>query len=80
MTLPIPENLEHLINFTPEAQAETLAKQQDIQQIKDLYVTIINRLQQIEDAINPTNAQIIEAVRDIARYQRYIFKVLKRMI
>lgn len=80
MSIPTPENLEHLINFTPEAQADVLAKQQDIQQIKDLYLTIIARLQQIEDAANPTNAQVIAAVRDIARYERYIFKVLKRMI
>lgn len=29
MSLPQPENLEHLINFTPEAQADVLQKQQD---------------------------------------------------
>lgn len=38
--------------------------------------TAITRLSQIEGAASPTNAQVIQAVRDIATYLRKTIRVL----
>ena len=38
--------------------------------------TAITRLAQIEGAASPTNAQVIQAVRDIATYLRKTIRVL----
>lgn len=40
----------------------------------------IMRLEAIENAVAPTNAQIIAAVKDIAKFVRLIIKVLRRII
>lgn len=69
--------LEH---FQPIQYADVLQVRADQQQLKDLYQTVITRLEQIESAANPTNAQVIAAVRDIAKYERWLYKVLRRMI
>jgi len=74
----LPENLEHLINFTPEAQADVLQKQTDRQQLRTEYQNAVTQLQDIENATNPTNAQVIAAVKFLARTLRLILKLFAR--
>ncbi len=52
----------------------------DKQQLKDQYLTMIARLQQIQAVVSPTNAQVIQAVKDEALYIERIMKVLKRIL
>ena len=40
----------------------------------------ITRLTAIRDAASPTNAQVIQAVRDLAGYQLQIIKAIRRML
>jgi hypothetical protein len=49
-------------------------------QFKDEYQAAKTRLSQIENAANPTNAQVIQAIRDIAKYERLLAKLLARFI
>lgn len=48
--------------------------------IKDQAVTAITRLQQIQSVANPTNAQVIQAIKDMAAYEEKIIKIIVRMI
>ena len=49
-------------------------------QVKAAYQTMIARLEQIENAAAPTNAQVIQAVRDLATYQKRIMQYLKAVL
>lgn len=46
--------------------------------IKAEYLNTINTLQQIEDATSPTNAQVVAAVKFLARTVRLILKIFVR--
>lgn len=56
-----------------EAQAAIL-------QFKDEYEVAKARLLQIENATNPTNAQVIQAIRDMAKYERLLAKLIAKLI
>lgn len=47
---------------------------------RDDYQAAITRLEQIQAAVNPTNAQVIQAVKDLAKYQEIIIKFIARTI
>jgi len=49
-------------------------------QLRDEYLETIATLQQIENATSPTNAQVIQAIKDIAHHQELILKLLRRMV
>jgi hypothetical protein len=49
-------------------------------QIRTEYQTTITQLQSIEAATNPTNAQVIAAVKFLAKTLRLLLKLLARMI
>jgi len=44
------------------------------------YQAMHDRLVQIENAAAPTNAQVIQAVRDLALYERRILRVLRAIL
>jgi hypothetical protein len=48
--------------------------------LKAEYPAIITQLLNIEDAVSPTNAQVIAAVRFLAKTLRLLLKLLARMI
>ncbi len=78
---PIPNLTEaDLIDCitTAEEQAEIDSQTQAGQQLKAEYINTIQTLQQIESAINPTNAQVIAAVKFMARTIRLLLKLLAR--
>lgn len=75
-----PQNLEHLINFTTEEQEKVSAWRVTMEELRTTVPIALNRLTQIETAANPTNAQIIQAVRDMASYQKKVIKILARLI
>lgn len=66
--------------FDPAAYAELLQKRADYQKIKDEYINMINRLEQIQAAVNPTNAQVVQAIKDEALYIERIMKFIKRLL
>jgi hypothetical protein len=47
--------------------------------LKSQYQTTVDRLIQIENAAAPTNAQVIQAIRDMAKFERWILKLLARI-
>jgi len=49
-------------------------------QFKDEYEAAKARLLQIENATNPTNAQVIAAIRDMAKYERLMAKLLAKLL
>lgn len=51
----------------------------DRAQLRDQYQAMITRLEQIQAATNPTNAQVIQAVKDEALYIQRLMKVLKNI-
>lgn len=67
--------MEH---FDPASWADVLAYRQDKQQLRTEYQAMINRLVAIENAVSPTPEQVIQAVKDIAKYERLIVKFLFR--
>jgi hypothetical protein len=66
------------IDYTPTA--EELDEEARTQQLKDEYQSTISTLQQIEGLTNPTNAQVVQAVKFLAKTQRLTLKLLARMI
>jgi hypothetical protein len=58
---------------------ETLAFRADRQQLKDEYLATIAQLQNIENAVNPTNAQVIAAVKFLAKTLRLMLKLLAKL-
>jgi hypothetical protein len=67
--------LEH---FRPAEWADLSSHRADVQQIRDEYTATINQLQNIENATNPTNAQVIAAVKFLAKTLRLLLKLLAR--
>lgn len=58
----------------------TLDTDIDKQAIRDAYVNMIARLEQIQAASNPTNAQIVQAIKDEALYIERVMKVIKTLV
>lgn len=54
--------------------------QQTRQQLRTEYLNTISQLQNIEAATSPTNAQVIAAVKFLARTLRLLLKLLARMV
>lgn len=52
----------------------------DLSQLKTEYQNMIARLEQIQAAVNPTNAQIVQAIKDEALYIERIMKTIKKLI
>lgn len=74
--------LESLLS-TPQTAEEAqylVDRATDWQALKDQYQAAVDRLLQIENAVNPTNAQVVQAVKDIAHYERILAKVLAKLI
>lgn len=69
--------LEH---FQASEYAELQASRINLQNLKDEYLNMIARLEQIQNAINPTNAQVIQAIKDEALYIERIMKVVRRLV
>jgi len=69
--------LEHL---KPVEYAELIAYRADVQALRDDYLWAIGRLGQIQAAVNPTNAQVIQAIKDLAKIQERLLKFLKSQI
>lgn len=69
-------------------QATTILNNINLNTLTDLdkaniiaeYQIAITRLDQIQNAVNPTNAQVIAAVKDLAKYQLLLLKFLKRIL
>ena len=68
--------LEH---FQPSLYADLLVFRGDQQQLKNEYLSTIATLQQIEDTVSPTNAQVISAVKFIAKTLRLLLKLIVRL-
>lgn len=66
--------------FNPTAYSELLQDRANKQALQDAYLTMIARLEQIQAATSPTNAQVIQAIRDEALYIERIMKIIKRMV
>lgn len=69
--------LEH---FRPIEYTELLQHRIDKQAVKNAYTIMITRLEQIQAATSPTNAQIVQAVKDEALYIERIIKLLKTIL
>lgn len=52
----------------------------EYQQLKDAYADTIAQLKAIEDAVSPTNAQVIAAVKYLAKVLRLTLRFLVRLI
>ena len=57
-------------------QAARVAADAEKAKLREQFLTLAARLQQITDAASPTNAQVITAVRDLATIQRLILRAL----
>lgn len=66
--------------FQPAAYAELQVYRLDKQQFKNEYQDTITQLQSIEDAVNPTNAQVIAAIKLLAKVLRLLLKLLARIV
>ena len=64
----------------PTAQADIVAGRTDKAQIKAEYLATLATLSNIETAASPTNAQVIAAVKFLAKTLRLLLKLLARMI
>lgn len=61
------------------ARADQMAYESDRADLQTQYATGVARLAQIRDAASPTNAQVVQAVRDLAAYQLKILKYLRKL-
>ena len=66
--------------YKPAEYSELLQGRIDLQQLKDAYMTMVNRLEQIQAAGNPTNAQLVQAIKDEALYIERVMKVIRIMV
>lgn len=61
----------------PQDEIDSAADRADI---RTQYLTAVNRLNQIISAVNPTNAQVIAAVQDLATIQLRVIKLLRWLV
>lgn len=66
--------------FEPSKYAELLAERANMKALKDNYLTAIARLQQIQNAATTTNAQAVQAIKDMALIQERTLKLLKKFL
>jgi len=64
----------------PTARADIVAGRTDRAQIKAELQATITQLKAIENAVSPTNAQVIAAMKFIAKTLRLILKLLARTL
>jgi hypothetical protein len=74
--------LENMLSTTQTAEeAQYLVDYAaDRQQLKDEYQNTITQLQSIENAVSPTNAQVVAAVKFLAKTLRLLIKLLARLL
>jgi len=58
----------------------TLSKDTNKQALKNAYQDAITLLEQIQNATNPTNAQVVQAVKKEAEIIEKLLKVIKQII
>ena len=67
--------------FTPSpTDTDTLAFRLSREQMRAEYIATLATLQQIEDATSPTNAQVIAAIKFLARTMIIVLKILARIV
>lgn len=66
--------------FDTIAYNNLINERADKKQLRDEFQTTITQLQNIEAATSPTNAQVIAAVKFLARTLRLLLKLLARLI
>lgn len=59
---------------TPEELLEVEAENR----LREDYIATINQLETIENAVNPTNAQVVAAVKFLAKTIRFILRFLAK--
>jgi len=64
--------------FTPSQEAVDYVA--SLADIKSQYQAAVDRLNQIVSSVNPTNTQVVQAIKDLAMYQTKILKIIKWMI
>lgn len=69
-----------LSHFNSTAYNQLLADRVDIQDLKDNYSSTITTLQAQENAVNPTNAQVVTAVKHHAKVLRLLLKFLRGLL
>lgn len=69
-----------LNHFKPSDYVALQTFRSDRQTLVNVYANMITRLEQIQAAANPTNAQVIAAVQDLSLYIERILKVIKRIV
>ena len=57
--------------------AEDSAYDADRADLKTQYATAVARLEQIRDTASPTNAQVVQALRDVAQIQLRVLKYIR---
>lgn len=65
--------------FHPAEYAELLTYRASLQTVRTEFQNMVTRLEQIQGAINPTNTQVIQAVKDEALYIERILKVFAKI-
>ena len=82
-TTPEQDELLHTLTvqyFQPIDYQNKLDNDLLKQQIKSEFITTVDTLLQIENATSPTNAQIVAAVKFLARTLRLLLKFIARMV
>lgn len=64
--------------FSPVEWDDLVQHRADTQQLRDEYVSTITQLETIENTASPTNAQVIAAVKYLAKTIRLLLKLLAR--
>lgn len=84
--IPTPPTQAEIDAAAPAAQAaldaevaDQTAYEADKTDLKAQFDVAATRLAQISNAASPTNAQVIQAVRDLATYQLKILKYVRKL-
>lgn len=67
-------------NLTFDGVIQTIVADVDRQQLKSDYLNAITQLESIQNAVNPTNAQVISAVKFNSKTIEEVLKVLKEIL
>lgn len=81
MTLPQWNKLGEIVlsHQSPAAYTDLLQFRADRDQLKNEYQSTVNTLLDIENRANPTNAQVITAIRFLAKTVRIMLKLFVRI-
>lgn len=77
LRLPNDAEIAAALTAAGVVDAEGVQWQADRADLKSKYEAAITRLEAIRDAVSPTNAQVVAALRDVARYQIHILKYIR---